>query len=82
VGDGVSTTNLAGRTLRDLICGNETALTQLPWVNHKSPLWEPEPFRWIGVNLALRMMSSADKVEETKGRPSRRADLISKMIGA
>jgi len=82
VGDGVSTTNLAGRTLRDLIRGDETPLTQLPWVNHKSPLWEPEPFRWIGVNLALRMMSSADKVEETKGRPSRRADLISKMIGA
>ena len=82
VGDGVSTTNLAGRTLRDLIAGDETALTKLPLVNHKSPLWEPEPFRWIGVNLALRMMSSADKVEDSKGRPSRRADLISKMIGA
>jgi glycine/D-amino acid oxidase-like deaminating enzyme len=82
VGDGVSTTNLAGRTLCDLIRDHATPLTRLPWVNHNSPLWEPEPFRWVGVNLALRMMSSADKFEDTKGRPSRRADLVSKMIGA
>ena len=82
VGDGVSTTNLAGRTLSDLIRGEDTALTRLPWVNHASPQWEPEPFRWIGVNLALRMMASADKVEEKKGRPSRRAELVSRMIGA
>jgi glycine/D-amino acid oxidase-like deaminating enzyme len=82
VGDGVSTTNLAGRTLCDLIRGDDTPLTRLPWVNHRSPAWEPEPFRWLGVNLALRMMDSADKIEETKGRPSRRADLISKLIGA
>ena len=36
VGDGVATTNLAGRTLRDLILGQETELTCLPWVNHRS----------------------------------------------
>jgi len=82
VGDGVSTTNLAGRTLSDLIRGEDTPLTKLPWANHRSPQWEPEPFRWVGVNLALRMMASADRVEDSKGRPSRRADLISKLIGA
>jgi glycine/D-amino acid oxidase-like deaminating enzyme len=82
VGDGVSTTNLAGRTLCDLIRGEDTPLTRLPWVNHRSKAWEPEPLRWIGVNLALRMMASADRVEEAKGRPARRADLIAKMIGA
>ena len=36
VGDGVSTTNLAGRTLRDLILGRRTELTTLPWVQHRS----------------------------------------------
>ncbi len=82
VGDGVSTSNLAGRTLRDLIRGEDTPLTRLPWVDHRSPAWEPEPLRWVGVNLALRMMASADRVEEMKGRPSRRADLISRLIGA
>jgi glycine/D-amino acid oxidase-like deaminating enzyme len=63
VGDGVSTTNLAGRTLCDLIRGEETDLTRLPWVNHRSKQWEPEPLRWIGVNAALKAMGSADDVE-------------------
>ena len=33
VGDGVTTTNLAGRTLADLVLGTESELTALPWVN-------------------------------------------------
>ena len=37
VGDGVSTTNLAGRTLADLITGTDSELTRLPWVGHRSP---------------------------------------------
>ena len=36
VGDGVSTTNLAGRTLRDLVLRRDTDLTRLPWVGHRS----------------------------------------------
>ena len=40
VGDGVSTTNLAGRTLADLILGRDTDITHLPWVGHRSPPWE------------------------------------------
>ena len=48
VGDGVSTTNLAGRTLRDLVLGRDTDLTRLPWVGHRSPAWEREPLRWLG----------------------------------
>src|SRR5262249_44940960 len=47
VGDGVSTTNLAGRTLRDLVLGEETELTRAPWVGHRSGSWEPEPLRWL-----------------------------------
>lgn len=82
VGDGVATTNLAGRTLRDLITGASTELTSLPWVGHRSPQWEPEPFRWIGVNAALKAMASADHYEERTGRPSRRATLVKKLIGA
>ena len=52
MGDGVATTNLAGRTLRDLVLGHDTELTRLPWVNHRSPRWEPEPLRWLGVNAS------------------------------
>jgi glycine/D-amino acid oxidase-like deaminating enzyme len=81
VGDGVSTTNLAARTLRDLILGADTALVRLPWVNHRSPRWEPEPLRWLGVNAALAAMASADAREAATGRPSRRATLVKRLIG-
>jgi glycine/D-amino acid oxidase-like deaminating enzyme len=50
VGDGVGTSNLAGRTLADLITGRTTPLTELPWVGHRSPKWEPEPLRWLATN--------------------------------
>jgi glycine/D-amino acid oxidase-like deaminating enzyme len=53
VGDGVATANLAGRTLADLILGADSELTALPWVGHRSPRWEPEPLRWLGINAAL-----------------------------
>ena len=81
VGDGVATANLAGRTLRDLILGRETGLTRLPWVNHRSRSWEPEPFRWIGVNGALKLMGSADDKERRTGRPTKRGDVLKKLIG-
>ena len=81
VGDGVATTNLAGRTLRDLILSAESELTGLPWVNHISKPWEPEPFRWLGVNASLKAMASADAYEARSGRPARRATLVKKLIG-
>ncbi|MEO6714376.1 MAG: FAD-dependent oxidoreductase [Mycobacteriales bacterium] len=81
VGDGVSTTNLAGRTLRDLICGRRTELTTLPWVGHHSPLWEPEPVRWLGINAGRRLMAGADASEARTGRPSRRAQWMGRFVG-
>lgn len=81
VGDGVSTSNLAGRTLRDLILDQDTHLTRLPWVNHRSRSWEPEPFRWLGVNAGLKVMAHADRVEERTGRPTRRGELMKRLIG-
>ncbi|WP_244242446.1 NAD(P)/FAD-dependent oxidoreductase [Nocardioides seonyuensis] len=70
VGDGVSTTNLAGRTLRDLVLGRTTPLTELPWVDHRSPDWEREPLRWAGINAGLRAASLADLEERITRRPS------------
>ena len=81
VGDGVSTTNLAGRTLTDLILGRDTELTSLPWVNHRSPSWEPEPLRWIGANLGLRLMTFADHEERLTGRPSLAARVMGPLLG-
>jgi glycine/D-amino acid oxidase-like deaminating enzyme len=81
VGDGVSTTNLAGRTLRDLVLGRDTDLVALPWVNHRSPRWEREPLRWLGVSASLRAMGGADAEELRTGRPSRRAALLARLLG-
>jgi glycine/D-amino acid oxidase-like deaminating enzyme len=60
VGDGVTTSNLAGRTLTDLILGRESELTALPWVGHRWRRWEPEPLRWLGINAALRWVIATD----------------------
>ncbi len=81
VGDGVSTTNLAGRTLADLITGADTPLTRLPWVGHVSPRWEPEPLRWLGVNAGLWTMKLADRSETRRGRPSRLAGAMGRLLG-
>lgn len=81
VGDGVSTTNLAGRTLRDLVLGHRTELTALPWVHHRSRAWEPEPLRWLGVNAGLRAMALADVEERLTGRPSRVARMMAPLVG-
>lgn len=81
VGDGVGTSNLAGRTLADLILGRDTDLVRLPWVHHRSRRWEPEPLRWLGVNLGLRVMGHADRAEERSGRPSRSAKLFGRVLG-
>jgi glycine/D-amino acid oxidase-like deaminating enzyme len=63
VGDGVATTNLAGRTLAALIRGEDAELTRLPWVNHRSRRWEPEPLRWLGANAALHAVALADSAD-------------------
>lgn len=81
VGDGVSTSNLAGRTLADLITGQASPRTALPWVGHRSRRWEPEPLRWLGANAGLRAMTWADHAEARRSKPSRLAHIVSAMMG-
>ena len=81
VGDGLSTTNLAGRTLADLMTGADTALISLPWVNHHSPSWEPEPWRFLGANAGLIAMTIADAEEKLTGRASIAAKFMRSSTG-
>jgi glycine/D-amino acid oxidase-like deaminating enzyme len=81
VGDGVATTNLAGRTLAQLITSQESELTRLPWVGHRSRSWEPEPLRWLGVNAGRLLMTSADRTEGRTGKPANRAKVFARFIG-
>ena len=71
VGDGVAAANLAGRCLAALITGTERELTALPWVGHSSRRWEPEPLRWLGVNVARWLAAGADRVERRWSAPRR-----------
>jgi glycine/D-amino acid oxidase-like deaminating enzyme len=69
VGTGVTSTNLAGRTLRDLILKSPSSLTELPWVNHRVRKWEPEPLRYIAVQAMYAAYYAADRAE-SRGRRS------------
>jgi glycine/D-amino acid oxidase-like deaminating enzyme len=69
VGHGVAGTNLAGRTLADLVLKRTTPLTEMPWVGHQSREWEPEPFRWLGVRGMYTAYTFADR-HESSGRSS------------
>ena len=71
LGDGVTTTNLAGRTLAELITETVSERTSLPWVDHQSRPWEPEPFRWLGINAMTALAAGMDAHETRTGRPSR-----------
>ena len=62
-GTGVAAANLAGRTLADLVAGEKSELTTLPWVGHRSRSWEPEPARWAGVHGLYALYRLADRLE-------------------
>lgn len=82
VGVGVSTSNLAGRTLADLALGRSTALTALPWVNRRPRKWEPEPLRWLAVRGMYKLYQIADRRETRLGiAPSRWARLGNWLTG-
>lgn len=67
VGTGVTSTNLAGRTIADLILGNDSELVSLPWVNHRVRKWEPEPLRWLATRGLYAAYGAADRAE-SRGR--------------
>lgn len=69
VGTGVTSTNLAGRTISDLILGQESELTTLPWVGHRVRRWEPEPLRWLATKGLYAAYGMADRAEGA-GRPT------------
>jgi glycine/D-amino acid oxidase-like deaminating enzyme len=70
-GHGVAASNLAGRTLADLVLGVPSELTSLPWVGHRSRPWEPEPARWAGVHGLYALYRLADRLESAADSPPR-----------
>ncbi len=80
VGSGVAATNIAGRTLADLILGKQSELIGYPWVNLPLRTWEPEPLRWLGISVAQKAMEVADLSEGMFNKPSRVASAVWNMI--
>ena len=82
VGNGLSATNLAGRTLRDLVLDSDTELRRLAWTDRRVRRWEPEPLRWLGVRAMYVAYRTADRRESARrsartSRIARLADIVS-----
>ena len=80
VGEGVAPSNLAGRTLADLITGTDSERVDLPWVGVRHRRWEPEPLRWLGVRGSRWIMAGADMYEYRTNREARAAVAIARKI--
>jgi glycine/D-amino acid oxidase-like deaminating enzyme len=81
VGEGVAAANLAGRTIADLVLRPDSPLVALPWVQHRSPRWEPEPLRWAAINGARRLAGWIDQQEALQGRTPRVASVLDRIVG-
>jgi len=76
VGEGVAASNLAGRTLADLILRRESERVTLPWVGRTFPNWEPEPLRWLGASGTRWLGEILDRAELEERRAPRVAEWI------
>jgi glycine/D-amino acid oxidase-like deaminating enzyme len=67
-GDGVCASNLAARTMTDLLLHRDTELVRHPWVNHRSPAWPPDPLPRIGARAMSAAYGAADAWARRTGR--------------
>ncbi|UGS35625.1 NAD(P)/FAD-dependent oxidoreductase [Capillimicrobium parvum] len=82
VGEGVAASNLAGRTLSDLVLDRRTDLVSLPWVRpFPRRRWEPEPLRTIGAAGIWAMRAIGERAEGRSGRPSRLVEVGNRIAG-
>ena len=77
----MAASNLAARTLRDLVLERDTELTRLPWVGNPARNWEPEPLRFIGARGIYTLYRIADRQERTHARESRIATIADRIAG-
>ncbi|MDH3299497.1 MAG: FAD-binding oxidoreductase [Acidimicrobiia bacterium] len=80
VGEGVAASNLAGRTMAELIVGDDTDRTSLPWVGATARRWEPEPLRWLGIRSSRTLLAAADEREDTTDRQAKLAYTVSRLL--
>jgi glycine/D-amino acid oxidase-like deaminating enzyme len=86
-GEGVGASNLAGRTLADLILGRDSVLLRQPWVIADSSFralrrWESEPCRWLGYNAIMQSFAHEDRVLANPRSPAWRRALAQKLAAS
>jgi glycine/D-amino acid oxidase-like deaminating enzyme len=81
VGEGVAASNLAGRTLADLIAGEGTERTQLAWVAPPARDWEPEPLRFLAVRSVMGLVAASDRASARGRSSSWRERLVRALAG-
>jgi glycine/D-amino acid oxidase-like deaminating enzyme len=79
-GEGVATSNLAGRVLADLITETDSPLAHLPMTSHQSPDWEPEPLRWMGVRMVTYSRHKMNRTIERTGRAPARKTIAQRVF--
>lgn len=80
VGEGVAASNLAGRTMAELVTRRHTERTSAPWVGARARSWEPEPLRWIGVRASRAILRRADDHEFGTDREASMAFRLSRLL--
>jgi len=80
-GEGIAASNLAGRTVRDLVLSQDSELTRMPWVGRMPRSWEPEPLRWAAIRGTYALYRLADRGERRSGRPSRVTEWLDALTG-
>jgi glycine/D-amino acid oxidase-like deaminating enzyme len=78
-GQGVATSNLAGRILADLMRGVGSPITALLLSGHQSPRWEPEPLRWLAIRYMQGAYGRVDRKAERTGRAPRGTTLAERL---
>ncbi|MFA9445018.1 NAD(P)/FAD-dependent oxidoreductase [Egicoccus sp. AB-alg6-2] len=79
-GQGVATTNLAGRVLADLIVHGETEFADLPMVGHRPRRWEPEPLRWLAARYLQTALARLDAEAARTGRAPTGRTLAERLV--
>ena len=79
-GQGVATTNLAGRVLADLIVSGTTEFAELPMVGHRPRRWEPEPLRWLAARYLQGALARVDAKAARTGRAPTGRTLAERLV--
>ena len=82
-GEGVGATNLAGRTIADLVLGKQSNHTRMPWVVASNTLkelrmWEREPIPYLGYKAVIQSFDREDKVLSNPNSKKAKRYLVSK----